>query len=132
MKFNTLTLPLIAKVSAHVILSEAQAECGELGVVTADNMPPGTDLTKARTCLNHPLGLESPALSKRKAQCWFDKYSGCSKGYCWKVCDDYNSFCWVAEDNGSGPWITCKTDSQCNRSMACGVGNCASCGCQKC
>ncbi|KAF9464027.1 hypothetical protein BDZ94DRAFT_533415 [Collybia nuda] len=54
---------------------------------------------------------------------------GCDGGYCWKVCDSVGGWCWTAKDGGTGDWETCSTFRDCNTDMACGIGNCASCGC---
>ncbi|PHH93313.1 hypothetical protein CDD83_7098 [Cordyceps sp. RAO-2017] len=108
----------------------AEKECGALGVMSIDSnsLPPGADPNKVRQCAEHPLG-PTPNLHRR--DCWYGNPSGCSKGYCWRTCGAGGSgqWCWSANNGGTGSWIGCKKDSDCNPSMSCGIGNCKTCGC---
>ena len=67
--------------------------------------------------------------------CYFgSKYEGCDGGYCWRTCGPSGQWCWLASQNGNGPWLTCSTDSQCasgitTRGSDCGKGGCDACGC---
>ncbi|KAL8671774.1 MAG: hypothetical protein Q9224_007611, partial [Gallowayella concinna] len=42
--------------------------------------------------------------------CWFGANYGCSKGYCWTKCGTRGEWCWLATQNGNGPWFTCRND----------------------
>ncbi|KAL8810444.1 MAG: hypothetical protein Q9200_002571 [Gallowayella weberi] len=45
--------------------------------------------------------------------CWFGASYGCSKGYCWKSCGTRGQWCWLATNNGAGPWFKCSNDQMC-------------------
>ncbi|KAF2142699.1 uncharacterized protein K452DRAFT_307639 [Aplosporella prunicola CBS 121167] len=129
-------------------VSDTAAECGSLGVMSIDNIPEDVDAANVRKCANHPLGrnrplaetslgpmedsndtsVEAPSLQAR--DCWFGAEYGCTKGYCWRTCGTVGkgTWCWTASDGGTGPWYTCKTYSDCNKSQPCGK-NCDKCGC---
>lgn len=59
----------------------------------------------------------------------------CDKGWCWKYCGDGiftgdDDWCWLAETAGTGDWVDCKKDSDCDGGLAnCALGDCKSCGC---
>lgn len=69
-----------------------------------------------------------------------EKTYGCQDGYCWEACGQHgsNQWCWTAASGGSGDWITCSADSDCNwpelsskyGETGCGIGDgCDDCGC---
>lgn len=65
-----------------------------------------------------------------KRECVDNNAFGCSKnGYCWKNCDAAGGWCWTAEGDGTGDWIKCKSDDDCNMGQSCGAGDCDDCGC---
>lgn len=109
----------------------ARETCGDLGVIDIRDVPEGVNRNEVRMCDNHPLGAVHQTLHKR--DCWFDAPVGCSKGYCWKTCGARGSgkWCWTAENEGYGDWISCNTDEDCSAAAACGVGgkDCTACGC---
>ncbi|OAA49719.1 hypothetical protein ISF_09422 [Cordyceps fumosorosea ARSEF 2679] len=107
---------------------EAKAICGKLGVMDTTGMSEDA-ASKTRLCAEHPLGHLDPSDDLSKRRCWNGKPVGCSRGYCWHTCGGGGQWCWAAEGDGTGPWITCKNDSQCSSIMACGAGNCKRCGC---
>lgn len=138
--------------------AQAISKCKDLGIMklSADQRK---QRDKFRTCKAHPYGRNrflddadtslAPLNEERDATaledasvvdsanvfgeraCYFASPYGCSKGYCWKVCDrKVGKWCWTAEGDGSGPWITCDSWMECNMEQSCGVGeNCESCGC---
>jgi hypothetical protein len=84
-------------------------------------------------------------LQARRA-CWNGAHSGWSseRKRCWKRCGspaEYQKghWCWLAQDQGRGGWTFCEGDAGfctglCQlqagqKSVGCGVGNCAECGC---
>lgn len=93
------------------------------------------------------LGLFSPlAAAQEGGQCELstNPVGGCQDGYCWRRCNlgsllkggRDGSWCWQAtnptgkfSDRGTGPWKTCKQNSDCTGEAACGVGPCKDCGC---
>ncbi|KAF9464034.1 hypothetical protein BDZ94DRAFT_1257408 [Collybia nuda] len=83
--------------------------------------------------LRRPLSLLSvtdSSLKNRAADsCVTSAPYGCDGGRCWKVCDSAGGWCWTAKDGGTGDWETCNSFNDCNTGMACGVGDCADCGC---
>ncbi|KAI0839840.1 hypothetical protein F5Y06DRAFT_264757 [Hypoxylon sp. FL0890] len=139
MKFTYSTL-LLATQTLSVLASPAPtSDCGALGTVTATTLPSGIDPNAVRQCIEHPLGTSNSDISERdlasdlfKRDCWYGKPVGCTKGYCWKKCGD-GPWCWTARNGGFGDWYTCKKDSDCQTSFACGEvaggRECKSCGC---
>lgn len=66
--------------------------------------------------------------------CWNGAAYGCSRdGYCWRKCGSAGEWCWLAADNGSGPWLKCVDKNQCAPgaigTASCGKGDCDACGC---
>jgi hypothetical protein len=132
-------------------LAALKAECGSLGVMklTQEQMQNVPDVSAIRHCAEHPLGptagpdfreRDITAIKPRDGglvdlharECWYgEKTIGCSRGYCWRNCDPENPgyWCWTAANDGLGDWLTCQADADCNDTDACGVGNCAACGC---
>ncbi|KAF6825845.1 hypothetical protein CPLU01_10042 [Colletotrichum plurivorum] len=56
---------------------------------------------------------------------------GCSRGYCYKACDDSGRWCWTARNRGYGSWKTCDSRADCRVDATdggCGRG-CKACGC---
>ena len=115
MKLSTLLLlatqTTIALSAAHIASPSPDDEHGVLNKAT----PKDTNNLVARAC-------------------WNGAYYGCSKGYCWTKCQTGGKWCWLATQDGNGPWLTCSSDSQCasgiqTRGSACGKGNCDACGC---
>ncbi|KAA8648496.1 uncharacterized protein ATNIH1004_004381 [Aspergillus tanneri] len=73
-------------------------------------------------------------LSPEKGKCWTRSPWGCSKkGWCWKQCANGGQWCWVALDQGNGPWKSCQVAEDCNPAndlkSDCGQGGCKACGC---
>lgn len=146
MKFNAIVIfatAFFAPVFSAAV-SDAAAECGDLGVMSLDGVAEGVDPASVRKCVEHPLAkspnVEGASVAPRddsesslEKRCWYGAEYGCTDGYCWKSCGEAGSgkWCWTAANSdGSGPWYTCKTYEQCNKGMACGTGtNCGSCGC---
>lgn len=64
-----------------------------------------------------------------KRECVDHNSYGCSKSYCWKNCDPAGGWCWTAEGDGTGDWISCRDNNDCNMGMSCGAGDCDDCGC---
>ncbi|RSL43488.1 hypothetical protein CEP51_016356 [Fusarium floridanum] len=125
--------------------SNAQAECGELGVMDWTNVeiPDTVNRTNLRTCKEHPATLttikerdnilqERRCIPPGKKQKW-----GCDQetGYCWMNCGKVKKgeWCWEAFEYGIGAWSNCKTDLDCfrntERGARCSIGDCESCGC---
>lgn len=142
MKANTLIMLAAVFTTgtfASTVLSqdEAEAFCGELGVMNVTDLPEDVDPNAVRTCLEHPLSALDGELEKRdeslqKRGCWYGGAAiGCTRGYCWKPCAQPGSgqWCWTAKDNGFGNWLRCKVPSDCPISGQCGAGDCKKCGC---
>ena len=62
-----------------------------------------------------------------------DKVFGCDGGFCWSKCGTHGEWCWFADQDGTGPWITCRVDNDCSKiwltKRPCAKGNCKACGC---
>lgn len=125
MKFTPVFFAGLAA-AARLSQADAEAYCGDLGVMP---VPEGANPDNVRTCLEHPLGSPKTPQILEKRDCWYGKKSGCSKGYCWKTCGQGGQWCWTAQGDGSGPWVTCGSDGDCNESQSCGGGGCKACGC---
>lgn len=71
-----------------------------------------------------------------KRSCWYGASYGCSRGsgsrtFCWSRCGsnwDYGFWCWTAANYGSGRWLDCTLDSQCNPDIP-GVACGGACSC---
>lgn len=73
-----------------------------------------------------------------KRECWYGANYGCSPregGFstCWMKCGTAGEWCWMATANGSGDWLLCGRDSDCNPAnlnrVGCSRGTCKACGC---
>ncbi|KAG7090628.1 hypothetical protein E1B28_009741 [Marasmius oreades] len=128
--------------------SDAAAECGALGVMVADE---SNHAGTIRKCADHPIedrrktwqslapfdhvnatSSTSTLTARSDEACFYDAPYGCSGGSCWKSCGTPGDgkWCWTADGDGSGPWLSCSTYSDCNPNAACGKGiGCARCGC---
>lgn len=75
----------------------------------------------------------SEALEEPILQSCATTWGGCENGYCWRRCDASGEWCWLAEGQGHGPWVTCSRDSDCAPSpfwdVACGICDEPVCGC---
>ncbi|KAL5092916.1 hypothetical protein Trisim1_000648 [Trichoderma cf. simile WF8] len=135
---------------------EAQKLCGDLEVMKMDvnQLPTGISPDSVRMCEEHPLNQDgidildgaslAPAdVSQRgvtsalplyfgvKRACYYAAPYGCTRGYCWKACDDDGKWCWTASQGGYGNWATCKTFEDCgldDDDFGCGK-RCQRCGC---
>lgn len=62
-----------------------------------------------------------------------DKVFGCDGGFCWSKCGTQGEWCWFADNDGTGPWITCRVDNDCSKiwltKRPCAKGTCKACGC---
>ncbi|KAL6815292.1 hypothetical protein GGI42DRAFT_362700 [Trichoderma sp. SZMC 28013] len=135
---------------------DVQKLCGDLEVMKMDvnQLPPGISLDDVRMCEEHPLNqddidildgasLASADISQSggtsalplyfgiKRACYYAAPYGCTRGYCWKACDDDGKWCWTASQGGYGAWATCKTFEDCgldDDDFGCGK-RCQRCGC---
>ncbi|KAL7900570.1 hypothetical protein HDV63DRAFT_369092 [Trichoderma sp. SZMC 28014] len=136
----------------------AQSNCGELGVMSfnASELPDYVSLDNVRMCAKHPQGRNRtldlsegaslpPALANNqsiannsgaghlnKRSCEFTAPYGCSRGWCWKTCDQGGKWCWTAEGGGYGPWRKCASYTDCgtdDATFGCGQACGKQCGC---
>lgn len=65
---------------------------------------------------------EKNVLIPRKPHCAKRNF-GCEDGYCWKKCGPSGSWCWLAYSRGTGGWVTCTSDANCEKrkDAACAV-----------
>ncbi|KAL6232517.1 hypothetical protein BDW75DRAFT_242917 [Aspergillus navahoensis] len=79
---------LISAVSAIKLPNDlAEAICGDLAVMNVTDLPEGVDADAARTCKEHPEGVNVIETTPGKRDCWFGNSLGCSVGgYCYKSC----------------------------------------------
>ena len=113
-----------------------EAICGDLGVMTVENLAEGVNPADLRMCADHPLGRNrtieagssapmdidgktastdsKPALGERA--CYAQGLFRCSGRYCWKACGDLilGEWCWMAGSSGFGPWAKCSSLYDCD------------------
>ncbi|OQE18681.1 hypothetical protein PENSTE_c017G07071 [Penicillium steckii] len=137
--FGLLGLASAAKLSQ----AEAEAQCGDLGVMDTSNLPANVDPNDVRTCKEHPEGQAGKTVNQERSgdfevrtlesrSCWNKNNLGCSAhGYCYKSSGQPGSgeWCWTAKNNGFGSWIGCNTVDDCSEGDGCGAGGCKACGC---
>ncbi|UKZ76246.1 hypothetical protein TrVFT333_003945 [Trichoderma virens FT-333] len=142
----------------------AESICGELGVMSfnASELPDHVSPDNIRLCAKHPHGRNRtldpfkgaslpPAYASKhgpasnasmplvhhlgERSCYFAAPYGCSRGGCWKVCDEETGkWCWAAENSGYGHWRYCTTYADCGTDKTdygCGhlCGPQCGCGC---
>ncbi|KAL6786419.1 hypothetical protein J3E68DRAFT_420882 [Trichoderma sp. SZMC 28012] len=135
---------------------DPQKLCGDLEVMKMDanQLPSGISLDNVRMCKEHPLTQDDidildgahlapadvsqssgtsalPLYFGIKRACYYAAPYGCTRGYCWKACDDDGKWCWTASQGGYGAWATCKTFEDCgldDDDFGCGK-RCQRCGC---
>ncbi|KAJ6504760.1 hypothetical protein C8R47DRAFT_1103551 [Mycena vitilis] len=152
MKLSTSFLLLATQLSgilAAVSISNAAAECGELGVMNVsaiDLAAAGITADEVRKCEGHPEGnsltMAQPSgnnltliIKPGEDACVYNSAGGCSaNGYCWKTCGQPGDgkWCWIATKGGYGGWQTCKKYTDCGGiTTGCGAGCLTTnfCGC---
>lgn len=102
------------------------ASLGEERVVDAA-VPRGM---RGRSSVNDPTNI----FSRDSLTCWYNSEQfGCSDNSCWRICGSTGNWCWIAEGDGSGPWIKCSIAAQCDWNIgSCSKGSCGACGCGGC
>ncbi|KAL7789147.1 hypothetical protein V8C37DRAFT_386846 [Trichoderma ceciliae] len=141
---------------------DAASICGELEVmnVNASELPSNISLSELRMCAKHPQGRNrtldtsdgaslAPANVNKygpvnnastfavrplaERSCYYNSPYGCSRGSCWKVCDEgTGKWCWAAEKGGYGHWSRCSTYADCGTdewNFGCGQLCGPQCGC---
>ncbi|KAL3480424.1 hypothetical protein BJX99DRAFT_254727 [Aspergillus californicus] len=155
MKF---TIALLMTTQATSVFSAAAstmaATCNSLSVM---DVPADADPSSFRACKEHPLN-RRPRLSESSVppnstgraeallssslredgdneKCFYSAPYGCDNNYCWKACGDEGSgsWCWLAQDGGTGAWDECRSWEDCDPGHIpgsdCGKGCVGSCGC---
>lgn len=139
----------------------AESICGELGVMrfNASELPDHVSPNNVRMCAKHPHGRNRtldlsegaslpPAYAKTQSLasnatssdvrhlnergCCLGSPYGCSRGWCWKVCDQGGKWCWTAAEGGYGPWKKCASYADCGTDeddFGCGHWCGKQCGC---
>ncbi|KAI1208430.1 uncharacterized protein F4807DRAFT_461757 [Annulohypoxylon truncatum] len=130
MKLNIAAI-LLAAHACHVLAATtsnpaAAEECGDLGIMEYDevNLPQGMTPSDVRKCAKHPLGdtriivegslapggvPQENSIIIQPRRCSWDAPYGCAHSYCWKACGQLGEWCWMAEGDGTGPWVQCDT-----------------------
>ncbi|EHK45974.1 hypothetical protein TRIATDRAFT_219909 [Trichoderma atroviride IMI 206040] len=107
--------------------------CGELGVMrfNANELPDHVSPNDVRMCAKHPSG-RNRTLDLSEGACYFKAPYGCSRGWCWKACDEGGKWCWTAAESGYGPWRKCASYADCGThddTFGCGRWCGKQCGC---
>lgn len=122
--------------------SMLKASAEKLGVMTfnAGELPDYVSPNDVRMCAEHPWGCNRtldlsegaslpPAHTNKQnlanngansdvrhlneRSCYFKAPYGCSRGWCWKACDEGGKWCWTAAKGGYGPWRKCASYIDC-------------------
>ncbi|PTB41692.1 hypothetical protein M441DRAFT_192721 [Trichoderma asperellum CBS 433.97] len=124
----------------------ADSICGELGVMrfNASELPDYVSPNNVRMWPSLPpayTNKQSPASNATNSNvrhlnersCYFEAPYGCSRGWCWKACDQGSGkWCWAAANSGYGSWKKCTTYADCgtdNSAFGCGRLCGVQCGC---
>ena len=103
------------------------------GTISVDEYIANRDKLIARNEETDGANKTSPNPLEKRA-CWFGRTYDCSRGYCYQRCGMNGEWCWLAADEGRGPWLTCQYNPDCSYKKVgvntlCSQGNCKACGC---
>lgn len=133
------TLPSLGAQAAcvlSVLSNPLKDECSATGIdqVQSDHITTGVSSDLAHKCRQYLLDLkvrretlpaderdliEEPDSLTEKGLCRKGKSYGCTENhFCWKVCDPQKgTWCWLAANNGDGPWTYCSKDPDCLKAI---------------